>query len=175
MRIGNDQIRPGDNLVFKRGTWGIASLLSLLIKVFYPRWDRWGWHMAVVVAYDNIDKNWLVLEAAWPRVRINRLSRMGEFRAYRWLDEQPPPDRVERFVDEHVGCRYDIPVYVLTFLAFLTRRIGFDFPRVIDRGYTCWELVYCFDDEMGKDISSDYNYPMITDFLEGVDQNGLLR
>jgi hypothetical protein len=66
MQIENKDIRPGDNLIFKRND-KLALILSLVIKLFYPKWYMWGWHMAVVVWPESDD--WIVLEATWPIFR----------------------------------------------------------------------------------------------------------
>ena len=50
MQIKTADIQPGDNLIFKRAKGDYVGLFfSLLLKLFNPDWDMWGWHMAVVV------------------------------------------------------------------------------------------------------------------------------
>jgi hypothetical protein len=88
------------------------------------------------------------------------------YHIYKWFDSTPAREKIERFLADHIVCRYDIPVYLLTMVSFFVRRTGLEFPRVINRHYTCWEFVYEFACTMGKPFEDEYQYPMITDFLE---------
>ncbi len=164
MRIPINEVRAGDILVFK-GSGIFAFVLSRLIKALKePSWDCWGWHTAPVIAPD------IIVDAQWPKLKRARISdyvKAGrEIKAYRIMD-LPVEDKLAGFAKEHIGRRYDWFVYILTTLAQLLRPM-FDFPRIIDLRFTCWEITFDFCDDMGLDISPPYNYPFITDFLRYV-------
>jgi hypothetical protein len=158
--------QPGDILVFK-GSGPSFFFFGWLVKLFYPKWDRWGWHMAFTARKEGV--HWLIAEATWPKCLVRYLTEQrGDFRLYRWLDAPPEPFRIRDWINSHVVCKYDIVVYFLSMVSFFWRRTGLEFPRIIDRHYTCWEFVYEFADAMGKPIEDEYQYPMIIDFLEKV-------
>ncbi len=162
MRIPINEARAGDILLFKR-TGLFAFILAWLIKhLKEPNWDMRYWHMAPVIAND------LIIDAQWPKLKRTRISDClkREIRAYRIMD-LPAEDKLAGFAKEHIGRRYDWFVYILTTLAQLFRPM-FDFPRIIDLRFTCWEITFDFCDDMGLDISPPYNYPFITDFLRYV-------
>jgi len=182
MRIEYPTIRPGDNIIFKRSEgFGIALVLSWIIKIFYPKWDMWGWHMAVVVAPANeifvskfnrlfkaslIVENggWIVIESTWPVVRLNNLSLMGEYRPYRWFDEPLENPLIDSFIRKYIGWRYDVLLYFWTAAAYLFRHFwNRPIPRLLDNRYTCWELAAEFDEAMGKPVCSKYDCPILPD------------
>jgi len=109
----------------------------------------------------------VLVDAQFPTVRLSLLSaylakgRAG--RAYRVVPVPPPQWKFNRFTADHVGRPYDFLVYLWTAL-----RCFRDVPRVINRLYDCWEVLYncyeyccrwCPDD--GTDY--DYNYPWLPD------------
>ena len=162
-RIPATEVRPGDVALFQ-GTGPAFQILSRVLKWAEPKWDRWGWHMAVVVDVEG-DRA-LILEGTAPCSRTTWVELASwDVRFYRWLDVQVEHARIAGFVQTHTGRRYDVVVYVLTVLARLLRAVNLDFPRVINRAYTCWELVWEFTDDCGCEITDEYHYPLLTDFL----------
>ena len=161
MQIKTADIQPGDNLIFKRAKGDYVGLFfSLLLKLFNPNWDMWGWHMAIIVRPDGED--WIVLEATWPCCRLNRLSNMGECRIYRWLDVEPDKNKIADFAKAYCGKRYDILLYPWTMVQYLVRHYwNRPVPRLLDDRYTCWELATEFDEAMGKPICSKYDCPIL--------------
>jgi len=153
MEISKDQIRAGDILIFKRDPNDrLAGVLSAVLKVFYPRWDRYGWHMAFITRWHNGKNDWVVCEATWPKVRQNYLSLMGEFRAYRWLDKEPDyEDQIKPFLKWCLGCPYDVWKYIWTIACGLLHRLfRINLGRWDNDEYMCWELVEEFAEHMGK-------------------------
>jgi hypothetical protein len=130
-------IRPGDNLILKRADNDkLVLILILIIKLFYPKWDMWGWHMAVVIWPEG--EGWIVLEATWPKVRLNHLFKMGEYRAYRWFEVQPDHDKILRFMQEMLGKRYDMLLYLWTAVQYIVRYFwNRPIPRLLDDRFTC--------------------------------------
>lgn len=164
------KIRVGDNLVFKRSGL-LANILSLLVKMFYPKWDRWGWHMAVVAWYDNSKRDWMILEATGQGVVLTPLSvligKSGMPRIYHWNKVRINKDKVKAFVDTHLGQRYDVLLYFWTFAQYLFRHFwNKPIPRLLDYRWTCWELATEFDEFMGKPIVSKFDCPVIADLVK---------
>jgi hypothetical protein len=107
-----------------------------------------GWHMAVMFWHEGDD--WTVLEATWPEVRLNNLSKMGENRAYRWFDVEPDHDKISKFVNNMLGKRYDVLLYSWTAVQYLISHFwNRPIPWLLDDRVTCWELVTKFDEAMG--------------------------
>jgi len=163
MRIDEKEMRPGDILIFRRAKRDYIGLVfSLLIKLFYPNWDMWGWHMAYVIGPDLND--WIIGEATWPCVRRNHLSQMGEHRVYRWFSVPLPQSDIESFTSRHIGAKYDILLYPWTLAPYLVRHFwNKPVPRLLDDRFTCWEYVCEFVEAMGKPIVSKYDCPLIAD------------
>jgi hypothetical protein len=153
MQIEKKDIRPGDFLIFKRAAKDrLAFILSLLIRLFYADWDRWGWHMAVVMRRN--EENCTVLEAAWPVVRLNDLSSMDEYKAYRWLEKEPETAIIEAFVKTHAGLPYDVKKYLFTFLYGILRHFKINLGKWEDDNYYCWELAEEFAECLGKPFTT---------------------
>lgn len=170
MQIEFKDIKPGDVILCKRGKQDkIGTILSLLLKIFYPHWDMYGWHLAVVTA--PRDNDWVVIEASWPVVRLNRLSEMGEYRAYRWLDKQPECWMVERFVESHLDLPYDVKKYIWTFIAgILSKRFHINIGRWDDENYYCWELAEEFVECMGKPFTTKNETLLLPDIQKLLEQ-----
>lgn len=107
-----------------------------------------------------------ILDAQWPKIKLNRVgAEDGEgIRAYRIFESPPPNSAIAGFVNDRLGCWYDIVVYLLTAAAILLRPC-IDVPRIINRRFDCWEIAFDFCDCMGEDITPSYQYPFLTDFL----------
>jgi len=111
------------------------------------------------------------VDAQFPRVKLSLVSqyeargRLGW--AYRVTPVSPPQWKVDRFVLDHVGRRYDFVGYVWAGLAKLLRpRI--EVPRVIDLKDFCWEVLYDFYEYCDKwcpadGTDYDFLYPDICD------------
>jgi hypothetical protein len=161
-RIPLEEARVGDIILYK-GQGFLYQSLSWLIHILKERnWDRWGWHLAPIVK-DN-----MILDAQFPKLKMTnyweQVHAGREVMAYRIFEKQPSKTKVNKFVESHVGCPYDIAVYLFTAIAYFFRP-KFDVPRLINRRYTCWEITFEFADEMGIDICDSYNYPFVTDLL----------
>lgn len=175
MQTGIKGIRPGVVLIFPRAKNDkVALILSLIIKIFYPKWDMFGWHMAVATERDFERKDWMVLEATWPVVKLTPLKDMlgsGEPRCYQWLDSDPSMTSIETFVNAHLGKRYDILLYPWTFVQYMARHFwNRRVPRWLDDKFTCWELACEFCEAMGKPIVSKYDCPVLPDILKELEK-----
>ena len=157
------QARPGDVILFK-GEGPLFEILSRLLKLFEPGWNRYGWHMAFV-AWDSED-GLVICEALANGVCLNPLNKQREYRVYRWLDTEPPRYMIMDFVKHHLNEKYDVLLYPWTAAFYLFRHFwNKPIPRLLDNAWTCWELVCEFANEMGKPIISVYDCPVITDIL----------
>ena len=193
-RIDIKDVRPGDGIHWKRE--GIlAGVLSFLIKHLKEhQWDRWDWHLTPVVylgtpsqinqwcrelglpefifsAQSNFAVDAVFVDAQFPRVKLSLLSQYQakgrQCRAYRVVPVPPPQWKVDKFVKDHVGRRYDFIGYAWNGLAKLLRpRI--EIPRVIDLKDYCWEVLvdfyeYCNQWEPADGTDYDFLYPDICD------------
>jgi hypothetical protein len=156
-------IKVGDVVVFK-GDGFLYQILSRILKLFEPEYDRFGWHMGFVCG------NGCIAEALAKGVCVNPLSdyEKREYRVYRWLDTEPDVNKVMEFVAHHKGDRYDSLCYVLTFIQRavykLTKK---QLPRLSDDSYTCWEWCEFFCTVFGKPwtMTAPLMFPLLTDFI----------
>ena len=150
-----------------KGAGPVFQILSRVLKVFEPRWDRFGWHVAFVVTPTTL------CESIGQGVVVSVLSKYTpeETRCYRWFDEQPKNGDIVRFVGSHLGEPYDIAIYFWTSIAYLVRHWwGRRVPLLFNNSWSCWELLFYFADRMGKPISESYDFPLITTLLRSMDE-----
>ena len=161
----------GDILVFRRKGF-ISGVLGWVLKRFEPWWDGWGWHMAI--AWKKGHFGYWILEAAAQGVKVNLIQEKvlkSDVRTYRWLDEPPSDEDLEKFMSENLNRGYDAAVYLWTMIQYLVLHFfNHSIPRLLDNRYTCWELAFLFAREMGKPIQSVHEYPILTDFLKEVEE-----
>lgn len=175
--------KPSDFLEFKH-KGRVAFILGRLLKMCEPWWDGWGWHLAILWERVTLagQDGWKVLESTGKGVQLNFHSITeleSKCRVHRWLESQPTPEAMDKFLNEYLRKPYDVACYIWTgaqylFRHFWNRRI----PRLLDDLYTCWELVFEFADVMGRRISADYDCPIITDFIkrvDGIPKKGIIR
>ena len=159
----------GDILVFKRRGF-VSGVLGWILKQFERSWDGWGWHMAIAWMKSEGGFGIWIVEAAGEGVRVNLIPYekfRTEIRAYRWLDEAPSNEDIERFIAEQLDRGYDVAVYFWTMIQYLVLHFfNHSIPRLLDNRYTCWELAFLFAREMGKPIQSIHKYPMLSDFIK---------
>ena len=168
MIVSKSEIRPGDIIMFKGNDIGYR-LLSPILKLFNPKWDRWGWHLALTCY--KLDDTWRICEAIGDGVTVSKLNMDSDFRVYRWFDVAPEPTKIIEFVNKHYGDKYDIAVYFFTALAYLLRHYwGHRIPFLFDNRWSCWELTFYFCAMMGKPLAESYDFPMITDFIKVMDE-----
>lgn len=161
-RIVPEELQPGDFLVFQ-GSGFPFRILGGILKLFERKWDFWGWHVAFVATPSTL------CESIGQGVVVSALSKYTpeQTRCYRWFNEQPDQARINHFVGAHLGDDYDVLVYFNTICQYIIRHFwNRAIPRLLDNRYSCWELVFQFADDMGKEISSDYDCPMLTDLLK---------
>jgi hypothetical protein len=161
MQIEFKDIQPGTNLIFKRDDtdtfYGkFVWILAMLLKLFNPKWEMYGWHMGIAVWPDGTD--WVVLEATWPCVKLTPLSSMGQYRAYKWLDEVPAKDKIRKFVVDHLDCKYDAYKYIWTIAAYLLRKAKINIGLWENDDYYCWELA----EEFAECMNKPFTYKNIT-------------
>jgi len=103
MLIKENEIMPGDIIIFERAKKDYVGLIfSLILKLFNPKWEMYGWHMAFIT--ERLSGDWVICEATWPCVRQNYLSKMGRaYRVYRWFDKPPEQTAIYKFVSEYMG------------------------------------------------------------------------
>jgi len=160
-------IQTGDILIFK-GKGLVYEVLSRLIKLFDPTWDRWGWHTGFVV-----DDKVTTCEALAKGVCLNTYPisyfTPDNVRVYRVFDNPPSKQKIDAFLTKHLGEKYDILVYPLTALAYIVRHYWHrKIPRLFDNSWSCWELTYYFADDMGHPIAEDYDFPMINEMSKAL-------
>ena len=154
-------IKVGDIIIFK-GEGFAFQFLSRILKIFNPWWDRWGWHMAFVSKVNPT----IICESEIQGVHENPMPQK-EYRVYRWLEQPVDQAKVDQFVAEYLGKPYDVVIYFWTTAQYLFRHFwNRSIPRLLDDRYTCWELIFTFADHLGRQISADYDCPMLTDFLK---------
>jgi|TARA_Y100000310_G_scaffold16579_2_gene16541 hypothetical protein len=165
------RLKVGDILVFKR-KGKTAAVLSLLIKVFEPKWDRWGWHTAIVTSVNRAGDIWII-EGTSPKSTGRELEEGENVRVYRVFTEL---DRDKTFnrdmhitVISHINKPYDVAIYFWTALQYTIRHFfNHRIPRLLDDRYTCWELVCSICRDLDKPINSKYNCPMLPDILKAI-------
>lgn len=180
------EIKLGDIIVFK-GKGLVYTILGTILKLFERDWDKWGWHIGFLSREDPF-YGWMVCEATADGVQENPLNDR-ECRNYHWLDT-PDQSKINRFVNKHLGEKYDVAVYFFTMIQYLLLRVieGFQnrfipwhkftisFPRILDDRWTCWEVLFWFCRSMGKPIQESLGhtatrYPMITDLTKALELN----
>jgi len=173
MIVAHNEIQMGDILVFKRKGF-VSGMLGPILKLFKKKWDGWGWHMGIAWEESKHANGLWILEATGDGVRVGLLSEdklKNEIRAYRWLDEPPSDEVMEKFMADNLDKGYDVVVYFWTLIQRgLLRVIKRSIPRILNDKYTCWELAFLFAREMNKPIRSILDYPLLTDFLEAVEE-----
>lgn len=160
MEVPLSQARPGDILVFKRSGL-VANILSwLIVKIREPKWDRYGWHLAPIVAGNAY------LDAQFPRVKLSLISDIKrEVKCYRVFQEPPSADKISLAINYLLDKPYDCLVYFWTFL-WAIHLVRF---RIINPLFTCWETTYAALECWDFDIDwTDCNYPFITDLLRSI-------
>ncbi len=172
-RISIGEARCGDFVLF-RGSGLPFRPLSLLLSTLEPSWRKLAWkpwHVAVIVDRDG--DRCLIFEGRWPRSQTTEVElEQEDCRVYRWFPSSPDRWQLEGFLRGHLGRKYDIVVYGLTILSYVVRRLGFDFPRVIDKSLTCWEAGWDFASYCGRPLGDDYEYPFILDLLRVFGEGG---
>ena len=158
---------PGDCVEFKReGKWNSADLyLARLLKWFRPKWDMWGWHVALITEYQP-GTGWMILDTNMKEVNEVPLSNYKdkEFRVWRWLDEPPSPSKMAEYVFKHTGEKYDVMIYFYTLAwAICREKFGFEIPRILDKSWSCWETPTWMWLRMGKELIPEADYPLLSD------------
>ena len=163
-RIDIEDVRAGDGLHWKKEGLLSGILAPLIHKLKEPDWDAWDWHLTPVVK--RVGDKVTIIDARFPKSKLITYSipdLWKKVRAYRVVAFPPDQDRVDRFVLDYTDRPYDFTVYFLTAL-----RIWFDIPRIIDRWYDCWEILYDFYEFVDRwcpDDGTDYDwkYPWLPD------------
>jgi len=155
------KLKRGDILEFKADKLtSLSGILAVLLKRFYPDWTGYGWHMSVV--FCRLYNDYLIIEAAASGVRLVLLSDMcGEYKIHRLLPYEPRFYTMLSAVKKLTSARYDYIAYIWTAIYIIT---GGRLPRIANRRYTCWELVYQIYELIGYPLALDYKYPVIADF-----------
>lgn len=169
MQIDLGNVLPGDAIEFKRHGF-TAGVLGWLLKRCAPSWDGWGWHLAIM--WEKQEHGWTIFQSTAKGVnkRYYRQSYLEDHcRFYRWLDAVPIQIKLEDFYRTHVGCKYDVGIYLWSSFQYLIRHfLNHRIPYLLDNRYTCWELVTEFFDFCGKRVINIYDCPMIPDILEKI-------
>jgi hypothetical protein len=160
-------IKSGDILVFK-GRGFLYEVLSRLVKLFDPSWDRFGWHVGFVVGVHNTVITTCEALAQGVCLQYYPIDSLtpDKVRVYRWVVPTPNEADIYKFVNKHLGEKYDIMVYPVTALAYIIRHYwGRPIPRLFDNAWSCWEWVYYYADEFGHSIAEDYDFPMVNQMV----------
>ncbi len=163
----------GDGLLFR--------ILSPILSIFEPTWRKRKfkpWHMTWVYGQYS-DGDWKVIEATFPRVRTMALSVLKQiygknYKNYHWFNLELNKDSAEQFVRSREGAKYDGMVYAWTILQYIVAKYFHkEIPRFLNDSYDCWELVEEICDCFGKPWASthtiQHRYPLISDFLNEVE------
>ena len=152
----------GDFVLFD-GAGSTFSILSWLLGRWDKTWralKRKPWHVGFLTG-KNAEGEWVVGQArggtgiGWLRLKDFK----EPYLVFHWFDTLPSEAAVQAFMQKHYGEKYDnFWGYLFTILWFFVRR----WPRIIDRRYMCWEFLYAFAVEFGKQIDDEYDYPLIT-------------
>ncbi len=163
--------QKSDIVVFQ-GDGFIFQVLGRLLKLFNTWWDRWGWHTAII--WRRGYQGWFLLEATAHGVMEHFYSDAylhDHARIYRWLDTCPNQKSMDSFFETHILRPYDVAIYFWTALQYLVRHFfNHRIPRLLDARFTCWELCFEFAEEMGKQIGSKYDCPMITEMIKAFEE-----
>jgi hypothetical protein len=156
---------------FKKGGL-VACTIGLVLKIFEPKWDFWGWHLAIVWSQgfsNQGEHGWYLLESIGRGVVLGfhtDRELVSQSRCHNWFDKVDEV-KAKQFATDHLGKSYDVAIYFWTAFQYLVRHFwNRRIPRLLDDKYTCWELVSEFCDDQGKPICSKYDCPMITDILK---------
>ncbi len=156
------------DLVVFQGGGTVFQILSRLIKIFNPWWNRWGWHTAIV--WRQGIGGWFLLEATGQGVQekfYTNIYLREHTLIYHWLPKCPAQRKMDKFFEEHILKHYDVTSYFWTTLQYLIRHyFNHRIPRLLDDRYTCWELIFEFCEKMGREIGSRYDCPMITEMVK---------
>lgn len=164
------EIQVGDVIVFK-GKGLLFEILSRLLKLLEPDWDRWGWHLAI--AEKEVDGGWILIEALAPRVqeKFHDWKELWErTKAYTWLDSPPSKQKMSKFKELYLGYPYDVTAYIGITFAYLFWKVTGKSFRMIDTEHLCWETVAAFCRFMGKPLQPIYMYPMIWRIMGRLEQ-----
>ena len=160
----------GSIIVFK-GQGLVYEILSRLLKLFEPQWDRWGWHVAI--AWEKVFGGWHVLEATKVGVKISFYDSVflkTKAKGYTWLDKEPPYLEMDKFLQSVVGKKYDVAIYFWSALAIIIRHFfNHPIPKLLDDRFDCWELGAEFLADMGKPIVSKYDTIIISDLVKALE------
>ena len=170
-------MKRGDIICFK-GKGLVFKVLSFILGLLNKDWRKleWKpWHMA----YVDTDAGGYVgiVESVGSGVRrvVLQPCQLGEHRVYRWFDETPDQSEISKFTTEHIGFNYDIAIYFWTTLAVIIRHFfNHPIPKLLDRQFSCWELVQSFTEAMGKPIASRYDVVIITDMVKALEGKQIL-
>jgi hypothetical protein len=155
-------LKRGDILEFagNRKKWSLSGVLAAILRRCSPKWSGWGWHLAIVML--RLHNEYMILEATPQGAQLRLLSSIhGDFNIHRFLSYEPHINTMLKAARTLSGARYDYLAYIWTAIYILT---GGHIPRIIDRRYTCWELVYYVYDLIGCPLCQEWQYPTICDF-----------
>lgn len=160
--------RVGDLVLFD-GAGPTFTILSWLLGRFDPAWKkapRKPWHTGFLSKKDDAG-NWWVSEARGG-VGITE-SPLNEFKdkylVFRWFDVEPDAKRVQHFINEYRGEKYD------AFFGYLFVIIWYFWkwwPFIIDYKWMCWEWTWFFALQFGQPIDNIHKYPLITLIMDKV-------
>jgi hypothetical protein len=168
MLINEKDIQPGTQVLCDaRGL--LATVVSVLMWLFIPYWrtiKRKPFHVGFISRKDP-NKGWMMCEAiAGGIVETSLKNYDTQYMAfYQWFDTPPSEDCINRYLKDHLGCKYDVLIYFWTiaaeFASILFRR---NIGRWDNDSYDCWENLEEFDELCGKPLCKAHRTIMITDF-----------
>ncbi len=159
-------MKRGDIIAFY-GHGILYEVLSRLLKLFEPWWDRKCWHTAIIFLVSPDGCYLLESQAQGVNINFYQAQDLKDTRLYRWFDSEPAEIKMEDFLAEHNNERYDVGLYFWTMAQYLIRHFfNHRIPRLLNNRYTCWELVFRLAEELDHPIGSPYDCPLLTDFLK---------
>jgi hypothetical protein len=150
----------------------LAGFISFLSSIFDSQWrdlKRKPWHVRLVVS--GYGRTATVLDALAKGVEEKPIDSipLDKQQAYRWFDDSINADFLKKWVEAHIGKRYDVLAYFWTAAQYLARAIFNRYiPRLLDDKYTCWELIMEFCEDAGKPMNSKRDCPLITDLCKAL-------
>ena len=174
MLAGRKQMKKADIIEFKRNGF-VSKVLGNLLGLFERDWDKFGWHVGF--AWEKVTGGWYILEATSSGVSANYYHNgylKKNVRYWEWFIDYPEQEVMGKFAHETVGKKYDVAIYFWTAVAIIARHyFNRPIPKLLDKRFSCWELVAEGCDDFDQPIVSKYDVIILTDLIKAFKKAGL--
>lgn len=182
--IGDIVLTDGKGPVFAILSWLLGRFKDKGVKAnnaefltYNEEWrklKRKPWHVGFLTGKEekNGQSIWKIGEARGKGVEENLLTELkNPFQVFRWFETPPDETKVREYMQKRLKENegYD-PFwgYLFVIVWYFWDR----FPRIIDRKWMCWELLYDFLVMFGKPMDAEWEYPLITRIMHKVGYPG---